>query len=220
MKSLQNKLNLIKEGKGNKELFLKEARAMFPNVVTNALTFDQAVHNLNERGIISEGFIGISSKRPTNPDWFSIFNENVKADLKDTDKEVEELETKGYDYKDGENPNNLSTESMLSGYYTEMLDPKNAEKTEEEIKEMVVKNLEKDPLYYMKDGAFGVKGIGYTDEAPGMKASDTDKMMPVKLNESLEEELETPNEEAGEQVAKMNYAEAVREMLKSKGLKK
>ena len=40
MKSLQNKLNLIKEGKGNKELFLKEARAMFPNVVTGALTFD------------------------------------------------------------------------------------------------------------------------------------------------------------------------------------
>ena len=184
MKSLQNKLNLIKEGKGNKELFLKEARAMFPNVVTGALTFDQAVHNLTERGILSEGFIGVSSKKPNNPDWFQIFNENVKAELKDTDKEVEKLETAGYDYKDEKNSNNLSMESILSGYYAEMKDPKNAEKTEEELKEMVVKNLTKDPLYYMKDGAFGVKGIGYTDEAPGLKASDTDKMMPVKLNEA------------------------------------
>jgi len=312
MKSLQNKLNLIKEGKGNKELFLKEARAMFPNVVTNALTFDQAVHNLNERGIISEGFIGLSSKRPTNPDWFSIFNENVKADNKKVEKSVEELETKGYDYKDDKNPNNLSMESMLSGYYAEMLDPKNAKKTEEEIKEIVVKNLEKDPLYYMKDGAFGIKGIGYTDQAPGLKAFDTDKMMPVKLNEAknkamekmvkevegkselakaeakvkhineliselesklsvtegedvaemvdkkkvkeiqnnikfleakkkryekekarmeakygdkekkklMDEELETPNEEDGDQVEKMSYAEAVKEMLKTRGLKK
>ena len=327
MKSLQNKLNLIKEGKGNKELFLKEAKSMFPNVVTNALTFDQAVHNLTERGILSEGFIGISSKRPTNPDWFSIFNENVKAELKDTDKDVEKLETAGYDYKDEKNSNNLSMESILSGYYAEMKDPKNADKTEEELKEMVVKNLEKDPMHYMKDGAFGVKGIGYTDEAPGLKASDTDKMMPVKLNEaknkamekavkeiekksdlakaeakvsqideliselqsklsmteaegvsemvdkkkvkeiqrnikfleakkkryekekarlegkygekkkevvdeyfdltkhdddptSMDEELETPNEEAGEQVEKMGYAEAVKEMLKRKGLKK
>ena len=184
MKSLQNKLNLIKEGKGNKELFLKEARTMFPNVVTGALTFDQAVHNLTERGIISEGFIGVASKRPTNPDWFQVFNENVKAELKDTDKEVEKLETAGYDYKDEKNSNNLSMESILSGYYAEMKDPKNAEKTEEELKEMVVKNLEKDPMHYIKDGAFGVKGIGYTDEAPGLKASDTDKMEPVKLQES------------------------------------
>ena len=185
MKSLQNKLNLIKEGKGNKELFLKEARTMFPNVVTGALTFDQAVHNLTERGILSEGFIGLSSKKPNNPDWFSIFNENVKAELKDTDKDVEKLETAGYDYKDEKNSNNLSMESILAGYYAEMKDPKNAEKTEEELKEMVVKNLEKDPMHYMKDGAFGVKGIGYTDEAPGLKASDTDKMMPVKLSEAM-----------------------------------
>jgi len=190
MKSLQNKLNLIKEGKGNKELFLKEAKSMFPNVVTGALTFDQAVHNLTERGILSEGFIGISSKRPNNPDWFSIFNENVKAELKDTDKDVEKLETAGYDYKDEKNSNNLSMESILAGYYAEMKDPKNAEKTEEELKEMVVKNLEKDPMHYMKDGAFGVKGLGYTDKHPGLGVTKevtgkykSSGMEPVKLNE-------------------------------------
>jgi len=58
MKSLQNEYNLIKEGKGNKELFIKEAKTLFPDIVTNVLTFDQAIHNLNERGIISEGFTG------------------------------------------------------------------------------------------------------------------------------------------------------------------
>jgi len=192
MKSLQNKLNLIKEGKGNKELFLKEARIMFPNVVTSALTFDQAIHNLTERGILSEGFIGVSAKKQDTPDWFKIFNENVKADLKSVDKDVEKLETTGYDYKEVKDSNNLSMESILSGYYAEMKDPKNVEKTEAELKEMVVKNLTKDPLHYMKDGAFGVKGAGYTDEHPGLgKPKEvtgkfkSSGMEPVKLNERM-----------------------------------
>ena len=41
-----------------------------------------------------------------------------------------------------------------------------------------------------------------------------------KKKKVMDEELETPNEEAGEQVEKMSYAEAVKEMLKTKGLKK
>lgn len=190
MKSLQNQYNLIKEGKGNKELFLKEAKTLFPNVVTNALTFDQAIHNLSERGIISEALVFGGVAQNKTPDWFKIFKENVKADLKETDKEVEEMETKGYDYKE-KNNNNISTAEMLKGYYTEMKDPKNAEKTEDEIKAIVVKNLEKDPLYYVKDGQFGVKGLGYTEEAPGLgqpkEATGKYKssgMEPVKLNES------------------------------------
>lgn len=194
MKSLQDKYNLIKEGKGNKELFLKEARTMFPNVVTNVLTFDQAIHNLSERGIISEALMFGGIAQPKTPDWFKIFNENVKAELKETDKEVEEMETKGYDYKDTKNNNNISTAEILTGYYAEMKDPKNADKTEVEIKAMVFKNLEKDPLHYVKTGQFGVKDLGYTDEAPGLgKPKEvtgkykSSGMEPVKLNESLEE---------------------------------
>lgn len=190
MKSLQNQYNLIKEGKGNKEIFLKEAKALFPNVVTNTLTFDQAIHNLAERGIISEALVFGGVAQNKTPDWFQIFKENVKADLKETDKEVQEMETKGYDYKE-KNNNNISTAEMLKGYYTEMKDPKNVEKTEDEIKAIVVKNLEKDPLYYVKDGQFGVKGLGYTEEAPGLgqpkEATGKYKssgMEPVKLNES------------------------------------
>ena len=195
MKSLQNEYNLIKEGKGNKELFIKEARTLFPNIVTGALTFDQSIHNLTERGIISEGITGVLSQRADEPNWFKIFSENteaVKATLKDTDKSVKEKETTGYNYEDKKNNNNISTEEILNGYYAEMEDPKNADKTEEELKKIVLKNLEKDPLFYVKNAAFGVKGIGYTEDAPGLGATKeitgkykSSGMEPVKLNESI-----------------------------------
>ena len=195
MKSLQNEYNLIKEGKGNKELFIKEARTLFPNIVTNVLTFDQAIHNLNERGIISEGFTGELSQRAGEPNWFKIFSENteaVKATLKDTDKAVVEKETAGYNYEDKKNNNNISTQQILDGYYVEMKDLKNADKTEDELKKIVFKNLEKDPMYYIKDGAFGIKGIGYTQDAPGLGATKevtgkykSSGMEPVKLNEGI-----------------------------------
>ena len=205
MKSLQNQYNLIKEGKGNKELFLKEAKAQFPQYISNVQTFDQVIHSLTEKGILSETLMLGGVAQPKNQDWFKIFNENVKAELKDTDKEVEEMETRGYDYKE-KNNNNISTAEMLKGYYVEMRDPKHAEKTEEQIKAIVVKNLEKDPLFYVKDGEFGVRGLGYKSEHPGLpkdiygnyalgiepKVKLTGKykssgMEPVKLNESLTE---------------------------------
>jgi hypothetical protein len=202
MKSLQNQYNLIKEGKGNKELFLKEAKAQFPQYISNVQTFDQVIHSLTEKGLINETMVLVSANKPQTQDWFKIFNENVAANVKDTDKEVEEMETRGYNYKE-KNNNNISTAEMLKGYYVEMKDPKNAEKTEEQIKAIVVKNLEKDPLFYVKDGEFGVRGLGYKSEHPGLpkdiygnyalgiepKVKLTGKykssgMEPVKLNES------------------------------------
>jgi len=196
MKSLQNQYNLIKEGKGNKEIFLKEVKAQFPQYITNVQTFDQVIHSLTEKGIINETITLVTSNTPIGKDWFKVFKENtenVKAELKDTDKEVVEKETAGYDYK-AKNNNNISTAEMLKGYYVEMKDPKNAEKTEDQIKAIVVKNLEKDPLFYVKDGEFGVKGLGYKEEAPGLGKTKevtgkykSSGMEPVKLNESLTE---------------------------------
>jgi hypothetical protein len=49
-----------------------------------------------------------------------------------------------------------------------MKDPKNADKDVEELRAIVAKNLAKDNQYYVKDGQFGVKGLGYTTEAPGL----------------------------------------------------
>ena len=45
--------------------------------------------------------------------------------------------------------------------------------------------MSKDVNYYMKNAAFGVKGIGYTDDLPGLKASKDDKMTVVKLKENM-----------------------------------
>jgi hypothetical protein len=142
----------------------------------------------------------VSANRPEIPNWFKIFQENtetVKADLKDTDKSVTEKETAGYNYEDKKNNNNISTAEMLKGYYVEMKDPKNAEKTEDQIKAIVVKNLEKDPLFYVKDGEFGIKGLGYTDTHPGLGPTKevtgkykSSGMEPVKLNEAKKRAIE------------------------------
>ena len=111
-------------------------------------------------------------------------NEEVKVEEKKTSKEVTDLAEKNFDYKDKKDVNNVYGEAFLKGYYTEMKDPKNAEKTVNEIKEIVAKNLAKDQLHYVKDGQFGEKGVGYTDEHPGLKASKSDQMEKVKLKES------------------------------------
>ena len=38
----------------------------------------------------------------------------------------------------------------------------------QQLKDIVLKNLAKDPIYYTKDGQFGVKGLGYETEVPGL----------------------------------------------------
>jgi hypothetical protein len=114
--------------------------------------------------------------------WENFLAEEAKAEEKKPTKEVTDMETAGYDYKDEKNIDNLYGEAFLKGYYAEMKDPKNVDKTVDELKEIVAKNMAKDRNYYMKEAAFGVKGIGYTDDAPGLKTSKSDQMVPVKEN--------------------------------------
>jgi hypothetical protein len=66
------------------------------------------------------------------------------------------------------NADNVNFNEIMKGFYAELKDPKNHDKTSEEIKAMVVKNLAKDCLHYTKDGMFGEKGVGYVTEAPGL----------------------------------------------------
>ena len=56
----------------------------------------------------------------------------------------------------------------MLGYLAEMNDSKNSKKTVEELKSIVAKNLAKDRTYYTTNQAFGIKGIGYQTEAPGL----------------------------------------------------
>jgi hypothetical protein len=185
-KTLQDQYLLIKEGKGHKGVFLAEAKRDFPHIVPNAATFEEAAACLKTKNIISENIVGLSvvagyepKKKESYETAFEAFlaeakkkkeneDEKVKAEEKKVSKHVEEDLEHNFNNKDNKNPDNLIFDQIMMGYYAEMKDPKNAEKTMQELKDMVFKNLAKDPIYYTKDGQFGVKGLGYTTEAPGL----------------------------------------------------
>jgi len=176
MKTLQEQYNLLNEGKGHKNVFMKSARSLFPNLFNNFTNYSTAIKVLKDKNIISEAVGGVVTGGNTSPNWFKVFDKNMeviseeeaKAIEKKTTKAVSDLETAGYDYKDPKNSNNLNFEEMLRGYYAEMKAPKNADKTEDQLKEMVAKNLSGDPTYYTTNQAFGIMGIGYTEDAPGL----------------------------------------------------
>jgi hypothetical protein len=214
--TLQSQYNLIKEGKGNKAVFLKSAYRLFPDMLSPVNTFEDTVKILKNRSIISEGIGGLVTSGKKQ-DWHAIFNENIEklqegdinqavdfynknqsmgtkavaekfgveeADLmkalgqtpgglfeskeKEPSKEITDMATRGYDYKDEKNYDNIFGQEFLKGYYTELKDPKNADKHVDELREIVAKNLAKDINYYVKDGQFGIKGVGYQTEAPGL----------------------------------------------------
>jgi len=228
-KTLQTQYNLIKEGKGNKEVFLKEAKRIFPNYIPNAATFDQAEVILSQKSIISENIWGVATGKDEKPDWFAIFNDNMdaineeaKAEEKKASKEVTDLEEKNFDYKDKKNIDNVYGEQFLKGYYCEMKNPKNEEKTVEELKSIVAKNLAKDQLHYVKAGQFGEEGVGYTDELPGLKASKSDQMEKVKLQEAKKSKKDTIEsklaeiDKASNVVALEAKINAIAEMIESK----
>ena len=183
MRTLTEQYRSVKEGKGPKDVFLKEAKRQFPNLVTNASTFKEASTILKQKGIISENFVGmpmvgnpIERKKESYETAFANFiaEAEAKAEEKKVSKEVEEDAEKNYDYKDEKDPNNMIFGQIQMGYYYEMKQEKNADKTIDEIKDIVFKNLAKDPIYYTKQGQFG-EDIGYTDDAPSLGPTDEPK---------------------------------------------
>jgi hypothetical protein len=169
MKTLQEQYNLIQEGKGSKDIFLKEAKAKFPNMITNAATFEETTKILKNRSVIAESLGGVVElqaintieARPTEnwEDKFATFlAEEAKAVEKKATKEVEEAETAAYDYTDVKSLDNQIGVEVQEGIYFEA--KQNPDKTIEEIKEIVAKNLAKDQLHYKKNAAFGVEGLG------------------------------------------------------------
>jgi hypothetical protein len=183
--TLQDQYLLIKEGKGHKGVFLADAKRQFPNIVRNAATFEEASSCLITKNIIAENVIGLTAVNspfePKKKESYELAFENflaeakkkgedekVKAEEKKVSKPVEEDLSHNFDYKDNKNPDNLIFDQIMMGYYTEMKDPKNADKTMQELKDMVLKNLAKDPIFYTKEGQFGVKGLGYSVDHPGL----------------------------------------------------
>ena len=135
--------------------------------------------------------------------------EKIKAEAKKVDKTVENVDSHNYDYK-AENINNVNAQEVLTGIQCEI--NYNKELTLDEAKELAVKNLAKDPLHYVKEGQFGVKGLGYTEPKVQENTGETyggsgyseklkdgnDEMQVVKeskevINESLGQVITTGN---------------------------
>jgi len=83
---------------------------------------------------------------------------------------VENIESHNYDYK-AENINNVNAQEVLTGIQCEI--NYNKELTLDEAKELAVKNLSKNPLHYVEEGQFGVKGLGYTESKQQQSDGET-----------------------------------------------
>ena len=211
MKTLQEQYNLINEGKGHKDIFLKKAKQQFPNMINEGATYDQASYILKKRNIISENYIDLKpintiegSKKESWEEKFNNFlseagkpslnpivNNDDKVNTKEQDEKVsadpnykfeveygaagkykqvsdgvENIASHNYDYSPKvDNINNVNAQEMMNGVYCEIKN--NPSLTLEEAQEKVIKNLAKDALFYVKEGQFGVQGLGYTEDAPG-----------------------------------------------------
>ena len=59
MKTLTEQYRLIKEDKGHKGVFLKEAKRQFPNLIKNNATFNEASKILKQKNVISENYVDL-----------------------------------------------------------------------------------------------------------------------------------------------------------------
>lgn len=182
MKTLQEKYTGVREGKFSKAQWLKEAKLTLPHLISPYNGFDDAVQILKNKSMI---------------------HEEVKADLKKTDKSVEDTNAKSFSY--GEmSAANVNFDQMLKGMQIEI--EKDPELSEEKAREKAIKNLLQDPYFYLKNQAFGIEGIGYTEDAPGLKPSKTDQMEKVKLKEDIRKIIK---ESLGKVKEGLSYEEAL-----------
>jgi hypothetical protein len=198
--TLQEQYNLIKEGKGHKGIFLTEAKKQFPNMLTNPMGFEEASKMLKTRGVISENYVDLkpintieaTPKTAWENKFAQFLAEEAKAVEKKTTKEVEDIQAHNFDYKDKSNLDNQIGQEVLNGIYFEGRE--NPDKTLDELRKMVAKNLAKDGQYYMKNAAFGIKGLGYketeVEEVAGKYASSgySDKLKKMVKESLIKEE--------------------------------
>ncbi len=173
MKTLQEQYNLITEGKGHKDVFLKEAKSRYPNLISNVLTYDQATTILKQRSIIQEHMLGgVAKNLGKKPDWFSIFDENMNIIAE------EDLNKNSYNYEDKKNIDNMNGEEFKLGINFEMskvaelLTSENMGEYLDKARKTVAKNLAANSLHYVENAAFGQEGIGYTEDAVGLKPTE------------------------------------------------
>ena len=203
MKTLQEQYNQIQKGEGRKDLFLKEAKSKYPNLISNITSFSDAEKILKSKNVINEELGGVVTLQPVNKLTSEDFNPNkqawenkfeqflaeagkkelnpivdtkveeeindkagdekIKAEEKETAKEVINTQDRNYDYSPKvDNINNVNAQEMMNGVYCEIKE--NPSLSLEEAQAKVIKNLAKDQMYYVKEGQFGVAGLGYSEQ--------------------------------------------------------
>ena len=211
--TLQEQYNLIKMGKGHKGIFLTEAKKQFPDMLTNPMGYEEASKMLKTRGVISENYVDLkpintieaSPKLAWENKFAQFLAEEAKAVEKKPDAEVEEIQSHNYDYKDKDNLDNQIGQEVLNGIYFEGRE--NPDKTLDELRKIVAKNLAKDGQYYMKNAAFGVKGLGYQEtkmeEVAGKYAASgySDKLKKMVKESLVKEEITNPPATSAEDLA-------------------
>jgi len=152
-------------------------------------------------GIFNKNMEIIKEANPSNPNRYppirvaqtkeSKADEAVKSDSKKVAKQVEDIDSHNFDNKaNKDNYDTLNGQEFQLGVKFEMDKVRNTVSDAElgdaidKAEKLVAKNLASDPLYYIKNAMFGVDKLGYTDEAPALTASKSDKMEKVKLKEN------------------------------------
>ncbi len=189
-KTIQEHYQAIQNGTGHKDIFLKESKRLFSNLIPNAATYDQTVKIFKNKGILNENYVDLQPisgyEGREKEGWENKYKsflkeveeESIKAETTKQSKYEEETRSHAYDNSDVKNLDNQIGQEVLNGIYFE--GKENPDKTLDELRSIVAKNLAKDKLYYVKNAMFGEKGVGISDELPGLKASKYDQMEKVK----------------------------------------
>ena len=128
---------------------------------------------------------------------------------------VENIESHNYDYSPKvDNINNVNAQEMMNGVYCEVKNNPNL--TLEEAQTKAIANLAKDSLHYVKNGMFGVEGLGY-QEAP----SADNQMQVVKegVKKALKEHFTGVATNGNPNSFAAMSGEVINKMLAEEGLK-
>jgi hypothetical protein len=118
-----------------------------------------------KKGLINENYVDLqpvnnleaTPKQNFEVKFAEFLAEEAKAVEKKTSKEVEEVAESNFDYSDTKNLDNQIGQEVLNGIYFEA--KQNPDKTLDEIREIVSKNLAKDGQYYINNAMFGIEGL-------------------------------------------------------------
>jgi hypothetical protein len=228
MRTLQEKYNAIQEGNFSKDQFLRDARMQQPNLVTQFNGYDDAVQILKNRGMIQEIASFAERFKEYSDDALAdiIINlsryegnekdiEPVKAELQRrkearlNEARITNKSLPDYRYKVTNEMDKYPYEQILRGLRVELegLNVQGTPTADEYKKALakVLKNLEKDTIYYtnqvagiskkvdLHDKMVDVKKDNAVDKFNGLKKAELKegfkKLIKKVLSEEIEEEV-------------------------------